>query len=136
MLWWHHWLKGHEFEQALVVGDGQGSLVCWSSWGCKESDMTEGLNRTEWISNLERFFFFFGHKLIYCRHCSSPSNHFESLRWYTLGFVQSKHILSVDGKSQHYWKFPKLISKRKNSYRGMVIPYDHTQDHTFASLVF
>ena len=26
--WWHHWVKGHEFEQAPGVGDGQGSLVC------------------------------------------------------------------------------------------------------------
>ena len=34
----HHWLDGHEFEQALGVGDGQGSLVCCSPWGCKELD--------------------------------------------------------------------------------------------------
>ena len=40
----HHWLDGHEFEQALGVGDGQGSLVCWSPWGHKESDTTERLN--------------------------------------------------------------------------------------------
>ena len=38
---WHHQLNGHEFEQAPGVGDGQGSLVCCSPWGCKESDMTE-----------------------------------------------------------------------------------------------
>ena len=30
MLGWHHRLDGHEFEQALGVGDGQGSLVCCS----------------------------------------------------------------------------------------------------------
>ena len=30
---WHHQLNGHEFEQALEVGDGQGSLVCCSPWG-------------------------------------------------------------------------------------------------------
>ena len=41
---WHHWLDGHEFEQAPGVGDGQGSLACCSSRGCKESDMTEQLN--------------------------------------------------------------------------------------------
>ena len=41
---WHHWLNGHEFEQTLGVGDGQGSSVCCSSWGHKESDTTEGLN--------------------------------------------------------------------------------------------
>ena len=47
MAGWHHRLNGHEFEQALGVGDGQGGLVCCSPWGCKESDTTEGLNRTE-----------------------------------------------------------------------------------------
>ena len=41
---WHHWLDGHEFEQALEVGDRQGSVACCSPWGCKESDMTEWLN--------------------------------------------------------------------------------------------
>ena len=35
MVEWHHRLNGSEFEQALVVGDGQGSLVCCSSWGFK-----------------------------------------------------------------------------------------------------
>ena len=34
-------VNGHEFEQALGDGDGQGGLVCCSTWGCKESDMTE-----------------------------------------------------------------------------------------------
>ena len=47
MVGWHHRLNGHEFEQALGVGDGQESLVCCSPWGHKESDMTEQLNRTE-----------------------------------------------------------------------------------------
>ena len=41
---WHHRVDGHEFEQAPAVGDGQGSLVCCSSWVCKESDTTEQLN--------------------------------------------------------------------------------------------
>ena len=43
MVGWHHQLNGHEFEQALGVHDGQGSLAC-SPWGHKESDMTESLN--------------------------------------------------------------------------------------------
>ena len=47
MVEWHHWVNGHEFEKALGVGDGQGSLACCSPWGCKESDMTEQLNWTE-----------------------------------------------------------------------------------------
>ena len=41
MLVSHHRLDGHEIEQAPEVGDGQGSLVCFSPWGCKESDTTE-----------------------------------------------------------------------------------------------
>ena len=41
---WHHRLAGHEFEQALEVGDGQGGLACYDSWGRKESDTTELMN--------------------------------------------------------------------------------------------
>ena len=44
MVGWHHRLLAHEFEQAPGGGDGQGSLMCWSPWGCKESDTTEQLN--------------------------------------------------------------------------------------------
>ena len=44
---WHHRVNGHQFEQALGVGDGQGSLACCSLWGCKESDTTEWLNWTD-----------------------------------------------------------------------------------------
>ena len=47
MVRWNHRLVGHEFEQALGVGDGQGSLECCSPRGCKESDATEQLNWTE-----------------------------------------------------------------------------------------
>ena len=45
MVGWHHWLNGHEFEQAPGDGKGQGSLACCSPWGCKE------LNTTEWLNN-------------------------------------------------------------------------------------
>ena len=41
MIGWHHRLNGHEFEQGLGVGDGQGSLVCCGPWGRKELDTTE-----------------------------------------------------------------------------------------------
>ena len=47
MVGWHHWLDRYEFEQALGVGDGQGSLACCVPWGCKELDTTEQLNWTE-----------------------------------------------------------------------------------------
>ena len=49
MAGWHHQLDGHEFGWTPGVCDGQGSLVCSDSWGCKESDMTERLNWTELI---------------------------------------------------------------------------------------
>ena len=44
MVGWHHQLNGHEFEQALGDGEGQGSLACCSPWSLKDSDMTEPLN--------------------------------------------------------------------------------------------
>ena len=44
MVGWHHRCDGHEFEQAPGVGDGLGSLVCYSPWSLKESDTTEPLN--------------------------------------------------------------------------------------------
>ena len=44
MVGWHHLLHGHEFAQALGVCDEQGSLLCCSPWGCKDSDTTERLN--------------------------------------------------------------------------------------------
>ena len=47
MVGWHHRLNGHGFGWTPGVGDGQGSLVCCSSWGRKESDTTEWLNWTE-----------------------------------------------------------------------------------------
>ena len=47
MVGWHHWLDGHEFEQAPGIGDGQGGLVCYSPRGRRESNTTEQLNWTE-----------------------------------------------------------------------------------------
>ena len=41
MVEWHHRLDGHGFEWTPGVGDGQGGLACWDSWGHKESDTTE-----------------------------------------------------------------------------------------------
>ena len=44
MVGWYHWLNGHEFEQVPGVGEGQGSLACFSPYSHKESDMTEWLH--------------------------------------------------------------------------------------------
>ena len=45
---WHHWRSGHEFEQALGVGDGQGGLACCSPWGHRvRHDWATDLNWTD-----------------------------------------------------------------------------------------
>ena len=49
MAGWHHWLNGRESEWTLGVGDGQGGLACYDSWGRKELDTTEQLNWSELI---------------------------------------------------------------------------------------
>ena len=41
MVGWHHRLNGHRFEGTPGFGDGQGSLVGYSPWGCKESNITK-----------------------------------------------------------------------------------------------
>ena len=46
MFEWHHQVNGHEFEQALGHGEGQGSLAYCSPWGRKKLDTTEPLNNT------------------------------------------------------------------------------------------
>ena len=84
MVGWHHWLDGHESEQALGVGDGQGSLACYSPWGCKELDMTEWLNWTELKANIpvwheEPFFSLytlnlFSLKVLFTYHLLLPEN--------------------------------------------------------------
>ena len=47
MVGWCHWFNGYEFEQALGVGDGQGDLMCCSSWGLKNLGTTELPNWTD-----------------------------------------------------------------------------------------
>ena len=59
MVGWHHWLNGHEFDQALWVSDGQGGLVCCSPWGHKELDITEWLNWTDTLDYVYLFIYLF-----------------------------------------------------------------------------
>ena len=55
MAGWHHWPNGHEFGWTPGVGDGQGGLACYNSWGRKESDTTEW---TDWLNVLSTFPFY------------------------------------------------------------------------------
>ena len=56
MVGWHHWLNGHEFEQALGIGDGQGSLECCSPWVAKSqtwlNDWTELMSSVSVLSTV------------------------------------------------------------------------------------
>ena len=54
MVGWHHQLNGYEFELTLGNDEGQGSLVCCSPWGPKESDTTEQLNGTINTTEIQR----------------------------------------------------------------------------------
>ena len=60
MVGWHHRLDGHGFGWTPVVGDGQGGLACYGSWGCKTSDTTERLNWTalHWIARCSNYLVF------------------------------------------------------------------------------
>ena len=79
MVGWHHRFNGHEFEQALGDGEGQGSRACCSPWGCKELDTNERLKnnsnytsinkkqtkRMHYILKIHRTLIFYKNKTIY-----------------------------------------------------------------------
>ena len=84
----YHRLSGHEFEQALGVSDGQGSLACCSPWGHKELDTTEWLNWTDspWkllaldpIWSLSLGHLSFHHSGSHCSKCLSAENALTTL---------------------------------------------------------
>ena len=50
MVGWHHQLNEHGFRWTPGSGDEHGGLACCGSWGCRESDTTEGLNWIDWYS--------------------------------------------------------------------------------------
>ena len=109
MVGWHHRLEGHEFELALGVGEWQGSPVCCSPWGCKESDMTELLNWTEIFSCpapfVERTIFSVLHYL--CSFLKFHSAVFTGVYFWTFCFVLLTylHILSPIIACFDYYSF-------------------------------
>ena len=76
----HHWLSGHELEQATGDGEGQGSLECWVH-GVTVSDMTERLNSKSefWVCVL--------------KHCISEE-------YLTLGMQITKNIFVL---KKYFW---------------------------------
>ena len=77
MVGWHHRLNGHGFGWTPGVGDGQGGLVCCSSWGHKELDTTE-LN---WLYSFLFFFFYLVAKSCWIAACQVPLS---------MGFFQAR----------------------------------------------
>ena len=76
MIGWHHRLNGHEFDKALGIGDGQGSLACCSPWDCKELDTTDRLNRLTDYLKMYKYTI-----LYYFQRCASSINtHLLSFR--------------------------------------------------------
>ena len=67
MVGWHHRLNGHEFEQALGDGEGQGSLACCSLWGPRELDRTVDQLLNNWKPYLG--------KIVGKLKSSQPSSH-------------------------------------------------------------
>ena len=95
MVGWHHRLDEHEFEQALGVGDGQGSLMCCSPWGRKDSDMTERLNWTTFgkTSNLPYHSLSLSLSQLFLYHL------------YTIISVTHKNVNIPKEKNNYYWIF-------------------------------
>ena len=119
MVGWDHRLNGHEFEQALGDGEGQGSLACCSPWGHKESNTTEQLNnnnqtyKTRW----QHLPAFLGHKWqSHCCHLLTSkiirNQNRNSMNCYSL-------ILFINSKqSKHLYIFFLLLSLPKTSSRS------------------
>ena len=108
MVGWHHRLDGHAFEQALGIGDGQGSLVCCSLWGCKEPDTTERLNQNSMLV-LEGLLLRRGLAEAHHREGALAAAVLEGPPWHkpswrsplTLGSVQFSHLVMSDSLQPH-----------------------------------
>ena len=79
MVGWHHRLSGHGFGWTPGVGDGQGGLACYGSWGRGESDMTERLN---WTDNC----FILLWQLLLCNKVNQPHTHMSLFFWISFPF--------------------------------------------------
>ena len=90
MVGWHHQINGHKFEQASGDGEGQGSLVCCSPWGCQQSDVNQQLLLLLLLSSVSRV-----------RLCATPQTaaHQAPL---SLGFSREEHWSGLPFPSPMY----------------------------------
>ena len=147
MVGWHHWLNGHGFWWTLGVGDGQGGLVCWGTWGCKESDTTEWLNDSsvqwclkqqvcahnewmnqfssvEWVSELMNY--------IQCSGNQIARHHLEG-DWERWSFIYS---LLGEGWRRQWHPTPVLLPGKLHGWRSLVgySPQGHRESDTTKQL--
>ena len=120
------WFDGHEFEQTLWVGDGQGSLVCCTPWGHKELDMTEWLN---WLFSFKKE----GTSDI----CKKWMNYFSSstfleftYMWYYALFV----FLCLDYLTKHNGQRSLAVCKELDMTEWLTTQRNREQDGGFQGL--
>ena len=113
---WHHWLDGHEFEQALGVGDGKGSLECCSPWGCRESDTTEWPNWTEPCNLWYHFLLYLSALAAAGKHWLCTAKHFQVLTERLnsiISFLSAETIITKKLYKVHQstcrWSFLQLV---------------------------
>ena len=107
MVGWHHHFDEHEFEQALGVGDGQGSLACCSPWGRTESDTTEQLNRTTGFTES----YLCGEKTsqIWCHKCCECGSYFwDFVLFLKLHFLRQFQIYRITAKILQSYHIPSV----------------------------
>ena len=111
MVGWHHWLNGHGFRWTPGVGDGQGGPACCSSWGRKESDMTERLNWTDWF--LEDTLLYIFSLVLKCADLLQRKSHVLSCPHHV---CCQNQWLKLQPLQKRVWQFLKQLN--------MELPYD------------
>ena len=116
MVEWHHWLNGHEFEQALGDDEGQRSLACCSPWGHKELDMTKQNTTTTTMIKWGLF-----------QWCKDILIYAKWTTWYTIltnWKIKNHMIISIDAERFFFYKIQhpfmiKEISLGKSARRNL-----------------
>ena len=124
MAGWHHWLDAHGFVWTPGVGDGQGGLVSWDSWGRKELDTTERLNWTElillcWPRSLEHKRGFSKENICYITYLLVPYICFPRPLWQN-GAFNNRNLLSWSRESKSMIKVSASLVLSKPVREGSV----------------